>query len=623
MNSNSDSVNFLDATRASFIDELVSLQAAANPDAVALSQSGRVITYRDLDERSSALAKVLKGLGVGPEGVVGIFADRSLAMVIGALATLKAAGAYLPLDPHNPDARLASMAGDAQVLAIVAGVGSEDRVKRSDRPTIVLDEIGRIVHAPIVPNASLEAVEADPKRLAYIIYTSGSTGNPNGVEVTHENLLNLISWHQSEFQVSAGDRASQIASVGFDAAVWEIWPYLASGASVHIPDDSVIRDPELLRDWLVAQGITICFLPTPWAELLINLSWPEDTALRRMLIGADTLHRYPREGLPFQLINNYGPTECTVVATSGLVPPGESREGLPSIGLPVANTYLRILDESGQPAQDGAEGELYVGGIGVARGYRNRPELTAKRFVPDTWSEAPGGRLFKTGDLVRKLPDGQIAFVRRIDDQIKVRGFRVEPSEIGAILNRHPGILQSVVAGRQSSNGDRHLVGYVVSKPEGRLTLGELREFMRARVPDYMVPEIFVRLDSLPLSSNGKLNRSALPEPNEANILQEHAFTSPRTELEKTVADILAGLLGVEKVDVEGNFFVLGGHSLVGAQLIARIRRIVGVEMSLRVLFAAPTVAALSREIERLQAAKYKAASGAVGVLAQQPAVQA
>jgi acyl-CoA synthetase (AMP-forming)/AMP-acid ligase II len=385
----------------------------------------------------------------------------------------------------------------------------------------------------------------------------------------------------------------------------------------------VVRDPESLRDWLVAEGITIGFVPTPMAELLISLDWPQKTALRRMLIGADTLHRYPREGLPFQLINNYGPTECTVVATSGLVPPGASREGLPSIGLPVANAFVRILDESGQPAPDGAEGELYVGGMGVARGYRNRPELTAKRFVPDPLSEAPGGRLFKTGDLVRRLPDGQISFIRRIDDQVKVRGFRVEPSEIGAILSRHPGILQSVVVARLSPGGDRRLVGYLVANPEGRITVGELREFMGARVPDYMVPEIFVRLDSMPLSPNGKLSRNDLPEASEANILQEYSFTAPRTETEKTVADILAGLLGVDKVDVEGNFFVLGGHSLVGAQLIARIRRIVGVEMSLRVLFAAPTVASLSKEVERLLAAKQAAATREVALCAEHPAPQA
>ncbi len=243
--------------------------------------------------------------------------------------------------------------------------------------------------------------------------------------------------------------------------------------------------------------------------------------------------------------------------------------------------------------------------------------------MPDAISGRPGARLFKTGDLARRLPDGQLAFVRRMDDQTKVRGFRVEPSEIGAILGRHAGILQSVVVARQSPGGEHHLVGYVVPRPQGFPTLSELREHMRARVPDYMVPEKFVRLESMPLSPNGKFSRNDLPEPTEANTLQEQRFTAPRTEMEKTVAQILAGLLGVEKVDVEGNFFVLGAHSLIGAQLIARLRRIVGVEMSLRVLFAAPTVAALSAEIERLLASRRAAAEARAMPSVPAAAVQA
>jgi len=593
MNYNSESTDFTDGRQNASVEELIAIQAAANPDSVAVSVPQGVITFRELEERSGVLAKVLRGLGVGPEVVVGICAGRSASMIVGALATLRARGTYLPLDPLNPDVRLTAMADDAQALAIIAAVGAESRIPGLGRPIIVLDELGRMVSAPIGSESQPTTVETDLQRLAYVIYTSGSTGTPNGVEVSHQNLRNLISWHQAEFQLTAKDRASQIASVGFDAAVWEVWPYLASGSSVHIPDDQVIRDPESLRDWLVSQAITICFVPTPMAELLLGLPWPASTALRRMLIGADTLHRYPPEGLPFQLINNYGPTECTVVATSGPVPPGAAQEGLPTIGRPVANTQVYILDESGRPVPEGTEGEMYVGGAGVARGYRNRAELTAKRFVPDTFSSSPGGRLFKTGDLAKQLPGGQIAFVRRIDDQTKVRGFRVEPSEIGAILNRHPGILQSLVVVRQTSGGERRLVGYLVPRGEGFPSLSDLRDFMRTRVPDYMVPETFVRLEAMPLSSNGKMSRNDLPEPNDANTLVEHRFTAPRTELEKTVAEILASLLGVEKVDVEGNFFVLGAHSLIGAQLIARLRRIVGVEMSLRVLFAAPTVAAL------------------------------
>jgi amino acid adenylation domain-containing protein len=580
------------------VAELVALQTAAKPNAVALAYGSDLLTCKELDDRASTLANMLRTLGVGSESVVGLCASRSPAIVVGALAILKAGGAYLPMDPANPAARLAFMAQDAQISALVAGLGNESRIPRAARPTIILDDCGRIMDAP-TPSRST-APPAKAASLAYVIYTSGSTGDPNGVEVTHENLLNLVFWHQQVFQVTHEDQASQMANVGFDAAVWEVWPYLAAGARVHIPDDQVISHPELLRNWLVAEGITMSFISAPMAELLLSLPWPVQTVLRLMLTGADTLHYYPPEGLPFQLINNYGPTECTVVATSGQIFAEDSQQGLPPIGLPIANTRIYILDESGRPVPAGKEGELYIGGAGVARGYRNRPELTAKRFVPDPFVAKPGGRLFKTGDVAKLLSDGQIAFVRRMDDQVKVRGFRVEPNEITAVLNRHPRVLQSVVVPRPAAQGHKRLVGYVVPALGGSLTPSELREFLRVRLPDYMVPETFVKLESLPLSAHGKINRLELPAPNEANTLRDHVFTSPRTALEKTVANILASLLGVGRVDVEANFFALGAHSLVGAQLIARVRREFGVEMSLRVLFEAPTVAELSAEIERL-----------------------
>jgi amino acid adenylation domain-containing protein len=589
---------------ASSIAESVSFHAAARPSAVALSYASNILSYKELDDRAGDLVNVLQGLGVGSEAVVGVCAQRSPAMVVGALAILKAGGAYLPMDPLNPAARLAFMAEDARISAFVVGRGNENKIPSAGRPTIILDDFGRIIDAPIHSVSAATPAEPAPNRLAYVIYTSGSTGNPNGVEVTHENLLNLVSWHQEAFQVAPGDCASQIANVGFDAAVWEVWPYLAAGARIHIPDAQTIADPESLRDWLVAEGITITFVPTPMAELLLTLQWPAQTALRLMLTGADKLHRYPPEGLPFQLINNYGPTECTVVATSGRVPPNASEHGDPPIGTPIANTQVYILDESGRQVPADTEGELYIGGAGVARGYRNREELTGTRFVPDTFAAKPGGRLFKTGDVAKLLSDGQIAFVGRADDQIKVRGVRIEPNEITAALNRHPCVLQSVVVAHQAPAGDRRLVGYLAPGPKGPPALGELRDFLRGRLPDYMVPETFVLLESLPLSANGKINRSDLPAPTEANTLRDHKFTAPRTETEKTVAGMLAGLLGVERVDVEENFFALGGHSLLGAQLIARVRSTIGVEMSLLVLFEGPTVAELSAEIERLLALK-------------------
>jgi amino acid adenylation domain-containing protein len=591
------------------VAELVASQATATPDAIALASARRVWSYRELEEKASALADTLRSLGVGPEVVVGLCMPRSPVMVVGALAILKAGGAYLPLDPTYPAARLAFLLDDGQVPVVVAGQRVRERVPKGVYHTILLDDLGRVgdfvplaQSAPVRPPATL-------KNLAYVIYTSGSTGQPKGVEITQEGLSNLVHWHQQAFGVQSADRASQVANVSFDAAVWEIWPYLATGASLYFAEDETVSDPQLLRDWLVAQRITIAFIPTPLAEHLLTLPWPSETALRTMLTGADTLHVYPPAGLPFLLVNNYGPTECTVVATSGPVHSNASTDQLPPIGRAIANTEVYILDESGNRVPMGTAGELHIGGIGVARGYRNRPQLTAQRFIPNRFNDKVGERLFKTGDRASFLPDGQIAFLGRIDEQVKVRGFRVEPIEVTATLDAHPCVQQSVVVAREVAPSDARLIGYLVLAPESHLTLSDLRAFLRARLPDYMVPAIFVRLEKLPLTANGKVDRMSLPAPDESNTLREDAYAAPRTEMEKTVAGILERLLKLEHVDVEENFFSLGGHSLLGAQLIARLRDTFGIEMPLRVVFEAPTVAELSAEIERLLVTKLQAMS--------------
>jgi amino acid adenylation domain-containing protein len=591
------------------VADLVTFQAAARPDAIALASTKRVWSYRELDERASALADMLRNLGVGPDVVVGLCMPRSPIMVVGALGILKAGGAYLPLDPAYPAARLAFLLDDGQVPVVVAAGRIKERVPKGIYHTILLDDLGRVADFPLRDQFVPMKVAATPKSLAYVIYTSGSTGQPKGVEIMHESLLNLIHWHQQAFGVKSADRASQVANVCFDAAVWEIWPYLAIGASLYFAEDDTVSDPELLRDWLVAQRITIAFIPTPLAERLLTLPWPSETALRTMLTGADTLHVYPSAGLPFLLVNNYGPTECTVVATSGPIHSNASTDQLPPIGCAIANTEVYILDGAGNQLPVETVGELHIGGIGVARGYRNRPQLTAQRFIPNPFGAKPDERLFKTGDLARFLPDGQIAFVGRIDEQVKVHGFRVEPNEVAAALDAHPGIQQSVVVAREIAPGDTRLIGYVVPVPESHLTLSALRAFLRARLPDYMVPATFVSLEKLPLTPNGKVDRMSLPTPGESNTLRDEARAARRTEMEKMVAGILERVLNLEHVDVEENFFSLGGHSLLGAQLVARLRDTFGIEMPLRVVFEAPTVAELSAEIERLLVTKLEAMS--------------
>jgi amino acid adenylation domain-containing protein len=591
--------------RNNSVAELVAFQAATRSGATAVASSRGALSYGELNERADEVAKILGGLGVGPETVIGLLLPRSLAMVVGALGVLKAGGGYLPLDPSYPEARLAFLLEDSQASVLITAQSVKELIPAGARALIVLDDYGRLVEVPSGLRPALPNPEVTPNNLAYVIYTSGSTGQPKGVEITHASLMNLVQWHQRAFKVTETDRASQVARVGFDAAVWEIWPYLTAGASLHLPDEALLSEPEALQNWLIVQGITLSFIPTPMAERLLTLQWPASTTLRVMLTGGDTLHTYAPPDIPFLLVNNYGPTECTVVTTSALVPQQGSADRLPPIGSPIQNTQVYVLDESGNQAPAGNRGELYIGGAGLARGYRNRPELTAERFVPNPFSTEPGGRLFKTGDLVRTLPDGQLAFLGRIDDQVKVRGFRIEPNEVVAALNEHPAIVQSAVVAHEVSPGDRRLVGYFVAGSQSRPTLSGLREFLGARLPEFMVPATFVALEHLPLTPNGKVDRASLPPPDSGNMLRDDGFVvGPRTDVERTVAGILAPLLGLDQLDVNDNFFALGGHSMLGTQLIARVRQACGVELALRCVFESPTVAGIAAEIERILLAK-------------------
>jgi amino acid adenylation domain-containing protein len=438
-----------------------------------------------------------------------------------------------------------------------------------------------------------------PVDLAYIIYTSGSTGQPKGVEVPHSGLSNLVAWHQRAFQVTSTDRASALASLGFDAAVWELWPYLTCGASVHLPEEIIRSDARALRDWMVSQHITVSFAATAMAENLMQLDWPKTTALRFLLTGADTLKKYPSSRLPFVLVNNYGPTEGTVVSTSGVIAPDGSTKQAPSIGRPIDGVEIYILDEHQQPVSEGITGEIYIGGSGLARGYRKRPDLTAERFVTNPFSAEADARLYRTGDLARWLPDGQITFLGRVDEQVKIRGYRVEPSEIATVLGQHAAVQTSIVVARGDVPGDRELVAYVVLSPGAKLNAGELSDHLRKRLPDYMVPSEFISIPSVPVTANGKVNRAALPAPNGSRS-HTQAYVEPRTPVEEELVRILAPLLKLKRVGVNDNFFLLGGHSLLGTQLIARISETFGVDLTLLKLFDHPTVAEMSSEIEEL-----------------------
>jgi len=351
----------------------------------------------------------------------------------------------------------------------------------------------------------------------------------------------------------------------------------------------------------------LSFGPTAVAECMVNLAWPPQTALRVLLTGADTLRRYPRPGTPFVLVNNYGPTECTVVATSGEIGPHVGSDVLPSIGRPVENVEIHIVDEELNPVPDGAPGELLIGGAGVGRGYLNLPELTAQKFIADPFGGTAGARFYRSGDLARMLPDGQIEFMGRSDEQIKIRGYRIEPGEIAAALEQHPAIQASCVAAYSTDAGERRLAAYIVPASKLCPNARQLQAFLGDRLPDYMVPSTFVRLECLPISAHGKVDRAALPQPTAENELNDDSFADAQSEIEQWLAGLLTGLLGVPRVGRNDNFFNLGGHSLLGAQLIAKVQQRFGVELSLRSLFDHPTIAEISSEIERLLEAKLQA----------------
>lgn len=607
----------LDLTRDICVPQLVAKQAAITPDAVALFAYGQRLTYRELNQRANQLARHLQALGVGPNVFVGLCLERSLDMVVGLLGILKAGGAYLPLDPSYPTERLSFMLKDANAPVLVTQRALAAHFATQQTQLVCLN-----TDAPMLARQSV----ADPlsevaiEDLAYIIYTSGSTGRPKGVQITHKSLLNLVFWHQRAFTIARSDRATQITSPAFDATGWEVWPYLTIGASVHLPDDDTRTVPTSLRDWLVSQRITLTFLPTPLAEQVMFLKWPPSTSLRFLLTGADTLHHNPPPNLPFQVINNYGPTEATVVATSGVAPPAGLVKGPPSIGRPIANTQIYILDEDMQQVPTGVTGELYIGGIGVAQGYLNRPELTAERFLPDPFTGQPDARLYKTGDLARYRQDGQIMFIGRADDQIKIRGYRIEPGEIVCALNKHPSIQTSLVVAREDIQGEKRLVAYIVLALEAHTTASALRHSLKQYLLDYMIPTAFVVLEAFPLTPNGKLDRLALPAPNAANTLMDGTVSAPSSPLEKALNGMITTLLKVDHVGLDDNFFMLGGHSLLGTQLIARLAEAFDIKLKLRALFEAPTIRLLAAKIERQIVERLETPSGeeALRLLARQ-----
>jgi len=558
------------------------------PDALAVADGRERWSYRELGERANRLSHHLRALGVAEEARVAVCLDRSAGFIAALLGVLRAGAAFVPIDPAYPEERRAAMIQLSGASAVVTSAAQAGRW--SVGASVVLFDA--LSDAPICPPTR----RSDPDQLAYVIFTSGSTGTPKGVAISHRAALHMVAWHGARFGWAPADRGSQIAGPGFDATVFEIWPGLAAGASIHVPPDEVRLSPSALLSWLAAERVTISFLPTPLAEAAFAEPVPEDLALRYLGVGGDRLHRGAPAAFSPRLVNMYGPAENAVVTTAGEVPADDSH---PSIGRPIEGVRVYLLDRWQRLAPPGAVGELAAAGPGLARGYLGDPAQTADRFRPDPFG-AVGERMYRTGDLARFRSSGEIDFLGRLDHQVKIRGQRIELGEVESALAGLREVREATVLVHEASPGDRRLVAFVVLSPEALACADmDLSESLRRRLSDAMVPRTFVRLERLPTNANGKIDRRALAMLAATAESASGGEIAPRTPTEARVAAIWQELLGRERIGVEDDFFALGGHSLLVTQLASRLRRTFGIEFPLAELFAGATVASIAAQVEQ------------------------
>jgi len=580
---------------ASLVHRWIEMQAERAPESVALTCAAESLTYSELNARANRLARRLRAMGVGPEVLVGLFVGRSADMVVGLLAVLKAGGAYVPLDPAYPAERLAFMLDDARVSVLLTEEKLRGDLPNCEARVLCLDAERAAIDAR--SGANLDGAPA-AANLAYVIYTSGSTGRPKGVQVTHGALANLLEAMHRLLPISERDALLAVTTLSFDIAALEIFLPLIVGARVELIDRDVAADGTRLADRLDDPRITFLqATPATWRLLLVG-GWRGKPTLT-MLCGGETLPRVLADRLIDKgaaLWNLYGPTETTVWSSAWRVEAGEAPI---SIGSPIANTRLYVLDKRLRAVPAGIVGELYIGGAGLARGYRDRPGLTAERFIPDPFGNPPGGRLYRSGDLARWRPDGTLECLGRVDHQVKIRGFRIELGEIEAALARHPAVREAVVTARQDATGELGLAAYVV-RHDGPdpIIAAELRRWLLGQLPEYMVPSAFVSLDALPLTPNGKVDRQALPDPGRALLAERADFVPPRGPVEEVVAAVWGTVLGLDHLGAHDNFFDLGGRSLQATQVISRLRAAFSIAIPLRALFESATVAGLAEEIE-------------------------
>jgi amino acid adenylation domain-containing protein len=576
------------------LHRLIERQAAQTPDSVALAFEERELTYAEVNWRANQLARALRRRGVGPDVLVGVFAERSFEMVVALLAVLKAGGAYVPLDPSYPAERLGHMLEDARAPVVLAQRHLVSQLPRQTGDVLPLDASWAAYAAEA--GEDLEDL-GTPQNLAYVIFTSGSTGRPKGAMNEHRGICNRLLWMQEEYGLTGEDRVLQKTPFSFDVSVWEFfWPLLTGGRLV-IARPEGHRDSAYLVKLICEAGITtLHFVPSMLRVFVEEEGLEACGSLRRVICSGEALPHELQERffarLPkAELHNLYGPTEAAVDVTYWACRRGDERLTVP-IGRPVANTQMYVLDAHLEPLPIGVPGELYIGGLQVGRGYVGRDDLTAERFVPDPFSRTSGARLYKTGDLARHLSDGAIEYLGRLDYQVKIRGQRIELGEIEATLDKHPGVRQSVVMAREDTPGDQRLVAYVLTQ-QSAPSIAELKEYLSRELPAYMVPSAFEFLDALPLTSSGKVDRKLLPAPERSGSRQT-TYVAPRTATEKMLAGIWAEVLGLERVGIEENFFDLGGHSLLLLQGYSRLRASVGRDLPFVALMQYPTVRSLA-----------------------------
>ena len=591
------------------IQQRFEAQVERTPEAAAVIFDGRELSYRELNRRANQLAHHLRRLGVGADVKVAICIDRSIEMAIGVIATLKAGGAYVPLDPEYPRERMRFMLGDAQCAVLLTNERVLRILPETERAVLCLDrDWDKVKHE----SDDNPRNEIDGENLAYVIYTSGSTGQPKGVAMTRRALRNLLAWQLEHAGHFPAARTLQFASLSFDVSFQEMFSTWCSGGMLVLVSDELRRDALLLLHFLVEQKVERIFLPFVYLQHLAEAVEQGGTLpahLSELITAGEQLEITPQikkfcdRLKDCALHNHYGPSETHVVTSYSLSSSVSDWPALPPIGRPIANTQIYILDRNLEPAPIGVPGQLCIGGASLSRGYLNRPELTAEKFLPDPFGNKPGARLYLTGDLARYRDDGNIEFLGRIDNQVKIRGFRVELGEIETMLAAHPSVREAVVVAREDVKGNRKLVGYVVTASNANDGFArELSNYLKERLPDYMIPEAFVTVPAFPLTPSGKVNRRALAalDQNEGVPTQQYA-APPRTPLEESLAEIWATVLRREKVGINDNFFELGGHSLLATQLISRVRSTFDIELPLRYLFECPTIEELAASILEFQ----------------------